>query len=201
MSNGTSGDADNTYDNPPGRLPLYERVKHVAHDIATKVYEQSKQIEYHYSLPLAMVQRELELTVRKPSPELLEKSRAILADPELSEEFRHQRICAKRAIGMHEASDKISVILQAIRIGDLGIASSPFETFAETGLGIKEKSPFSTTFTIELANGGYGYLPTPRQHELGGYESWLGTNTVEIQTTVKMTKALMEMFGELKKAE
>ena len=70
-------------------------------------------------------------------------------------------------------------MLQAIRIGDLAIVSSPFETFAETGLEIKIRSPFKTTFTIELANGGYGYLPTPEQHRLGGYETWLGTNRVE----------------------
>ncbi len=199
LSNGTSGDVDNPYDNPPGQLPLYERVKHVAHDIATKVHEQSSQIEYHYSLPLSMMQRELELTVRKPSPELLEKSRALLANPDQPEEFRHQRNYAQRAVDLHEGPDKLKVILQAIRIGDLAIAATPFETFAETGLEIKKKSPFPATFTIELANGSYGYLPTPRQHELGGYETWLGTNIVETQTTEKMTKMLMEMFDELQK--
>ena len=56
--------------------------------------------------------------------------------------------------------DDVSVILQAIRIGDLGIASIPFEVFTEIGLEIKEKSPLAKSFTIELANGSYGYLPT-----------------------------------------
>ena len=64
------------------------------------------------------------------------------------------------------------VLIQAIRIGDLAIASTPCETFAETGLAIKERSPFSATFTIELANGYNGYLPTAEQHEWGGYETW-----------------------------
>ena len=54
--------------------------------------------------------------------------------------------------------------LQAIRIGDVGIASSPCETFVETGLAIKRESPLPLTFTIELANGYNGYLPTPEQH-------------------------------------
>ncbi len=31
---------------------------------------------------------------------------------------------------------------------------------------------------IGLANGRHGYLPTPEQHALGGYEMWLGTNVV-----------------------
>lgn len=27
-------------------------------------------------------------------------------------------------------------------------------------------------FVVELANPYYGYLPTPEQHKLGGYETW-----------------------------
>jgi hypothetical protein len=51
---------------------------------------------------------------------------------------------------------------------------------------------------MELANGGYGYLPIPEQHELGGYETWLGTNKVEVQASVKIVDALLEMCAELK---
>jgi hypothetical protein len=53
-------------------------------------------------------------------------------------------------------------------------------------------------FTMELANDGYGYLPTPEQHKLGGYETWLGKNKVEEQASVKIVDALLEMFAELK---
>ncbi|NLY02563.1 MAG: hypothetical protein GXY83_41320, partial [Rhodopirellula sp.] len=58
-------------------------------------------------------------------------------------------------------------------------------------------SPLKPSFTIELANGGYGYLPTPEQHKLGGYETWLGTNKVEVQASTKIVNALLEMFAEL----
>ena len=74
----------------------------------------------------------------------------------------------------------------------------PFEAFAVTGLEIKKKSPFKTTFTVELANGSYGYLPTPEQHELGGYESWLTTNKVQKDATVIIVKELVNMFNQLK---
>ena len=50
---------------------------------------------------------------------------------------------------------------------------------------------------MELANGHYGYLPTPEQHALGGYETWMGTNQLEKEASRKITAALMEMLGRL----
>ena len=64
-------------------------------------------------------------------------------------------------------------------------------------LELKDKSPLDHTFTIELANGSYGYLPTPRQHKLGGYETWLGTNYVEIEASDKITTQLLDMFSSV----
>ena len=78
------------------------------------------------------------------------------------------------------------------------IFAIPFEVFSEIGLELKARSPFKPSFTMELANGGYGYLPTPEQHELGGYETWLGTNKVEVQASVKIVNTLLEMAAELK---
>ena len=50
---------------------------------------------------------------------------------------------------------------------------------------------------VELNHGYFGYLPTPRHFELGGYETWPGTNSLEPQASVKMLDALLEMAGEL----
>ena len=47
---------------------------------------------------------------------------------------------------------------------------------------------------IELANGYNGYLPTPEQHKLGGYETWLGTNRVEREASVKITAKALELL-------
>ena len=69
---------------------------------------------------------------------------------------------------------------------------------AEIGLKLKQDSPFGHTFTIELANDSRGYLPTPEQHALGGYETWMGTNRVEKQASVKITKTLLKMLESLK---
>ena len=102
-----------------------------------------------------------------------------------------------RSRGWRGASATLDVLLQAFRIGDLAIATFPFEVFAEIGLEIKARSPFAQTFTTSLANGSEGYLPTKRQHALGGYETWLGTNRVELDAARIMTDALLEMLGRL----
>ena len=89
------------------------------------------------------------------------------------------------------------VPLQVMRIGDLGIGAIPFEVFVEIGLELKERSPLGQTFTISHANGSYGYLPTVRHHELGGYETWLGTNNVEVRAAPKIVDALLSMLRDL----
>ena len=53
------------------------------------------------------------------------------------------------------------------------------------------------TNTIELANGHYGYLPTPRHFDLGGYETWLGTNNLEREASVKITRAILGLLSEV----
>jgi neutral ceramidase len=59
------------------------------------------------------------------------------------------------------------------RIGDLAIAAMPFEVFAEIGLELKQHSPIHPLMNISIANGSHGYLPTTKQHRLGGYETWI----------------------------
>lgn len=95
------------------------------------------------------------------------------------------------------AVDDDNIPEKVFRAGDLGIAAIPFETFAETGLKIKAESPLTPSFTIELANGSYGYLPTPEQYKLGGYETWLGSSRVEIQASDKIVSKLLGLFKEI----
>ena len=68
---------------------------------------------------------------------------------------------------------------------------------AEIGLELKQRSPIRPLMSISIANGSNGYLPTPAQHKLGGYETWIGVNKVQLDASVKLVDALVEMLGEL----
>ena len=90
------------------------------------------------------------------------------------------------------------VLIQAFRIGEQAMVSMPIEVLVEIGLEIKKKSPFKRTFLISMANGGYGYLPPPNQHKLGGYETWLGTSRFQPQSSELLIDHLLQMLKELK---
>jgi len=199
MSNGTSGDVNNNnYAKPSPGLPPYQKMDRVAKEIAEAVAETYRKMPFFDHVPLAAAHGELELATRKPTSEQVEYAKSILKKPEDAPKYhRLERNYAERTLQQADSPDTISVMIQAFRIGDLGIAAIPFEVFAETGLEIKKNSPFKSTFTIELANGTYGYLPTPRHFPLGGYETWMGTNKVEPEASVKIVKTLMDQFHKL----
>jgi neutral ceramidase len=195
LSNGTSGDVNNiNFREAQKRLPDYARMELVANQVAAEVFRGLQGLEYRDQVRLSMVQQDLSLETRRPSPALVTWAREVLARPE-GTPLKHprERIYAERTMRMAEMPARIDVPLQALRIGDLAILAIPFETFAEMGLELKSKSPVRA-FTISIANGAYGYLPTVAQHELGGYESWLGTNQVEIPAATKIVDALLEML-------
>jgi len=199
LSNGTSANINNIdYSKPRKRRKPYEQIRLVADECAKAVCGQYEKRVWHDQVPLGMRQRELELAVRKPTPAQLEHAKKVLADPDHRDQFPRERAYAYKAIQQLKSPDTVCVLLQAVRIGELGISAIPFEVFSEIGLELKARNPFKPSFTMELANGGYGYLPTPEQHKLGGYETWLGTSKVEEQASVKIIDALLEMFAELK---
>ena len=71
--------------------------------------------------------------------------------------------------------------------------------FADIGLTLKKKSPFGTTFTISLANGYNGYLPTPEQHKLGGYETWRARSSyLEVTASETIVATMFDLLAQLR---
>ena len=171
----------------------------VADDLAQEVLRVFKTVQHHEWVSLHAAQKELTLKSRKPDQQMIDRAKMILARPDTATPYhRHEKTYAQRTLQMLELPDQTDVIIQTFRVCDLGIAAIPFETFSETGLEIKAKCPYKAAFTIELANGANGYLPTPEQHKLGGYETWLGTNRVETEASVKIVDTILQLFAQMK---
>ena len=201
LSNGTSADVNNINFRGPGEKHApYAKMKIVAHDLANEVVRVHKSLKFADWVPLRAAQSSLTLKVRRATPQMVAKAREVLTRPDTVKMIHPlEKIYAKRLLQMEEQwPDQVAILLQAFRIGDLGIAAVPFETFTETGLEIRARSPFNPSFTISLANGSYGYLPTPEQHAMGGYETWLTTNKVQTDATRLIVDKLMALFAEMK---
>ncbi len=200
LSNGTSGDINNINFRIRGEsYERYEKMTQVAELVANRVKEAHDKIEFHDWVPLGSARSELTLKVRKPDQQMQEYFTKVMAqDEDAPKHHRYERNYAGRVQRLLEGPEEITIPLQAVRIGELAIAAIPFEVFVEIGLEIKQKTPFADAFTIELANDSHGYLPTPRQHELGGYETWMGTNRVQLDASEKITKTILDLMAELK---
>ena len=204
MSNGTSGDINNIpfgVTRPP-REP-FEQIRLVASEAADASWKAYQEIGRHSGdVVLGMRQRTLTLKYRKPTAEQVMNAKAILAIKDKEAIARLPALATKYAGSTISAAERpeetLDIIVQVIKVGDIVLCAIPFETFAETGLELKKKSPFGRTIVVGLGNGKHGYLPTPAQHELGGYETWLGTNQVQKDASEIVVRNLVEMMGELK---
>ena len=199
MSNGTSGDLNNiSFRVPRPRQKPMQRMTEVAQLVADRVLAAHKTVRFRKDITLAMEQTELTLKNRQPTAKEIAYAKAVLAGTAPKPLSGLAGAYAHRTLGLANGPREEKIILQALRLGEVGVISIPCEVLCEIGLTLKAQSPLpQATFTIELANGHNGYLPTPRQHALGGYETWMGTCTLEITASVKIEKALLSMLEKV----
>ncbi len=197
MTNGTSGDINNIrFTEKSISSSPYERINQVAELVASRVAAANQSLEFREWVPLGCTSAELTLNVRKPDDAINEFFASRQSVPD-KERHPHELTYAARVQELASGPDNTLVFLQAMRIGDLGITAIPFEVFAETGLDLKQRNPAPDSFTIELSGGSSGYLPTPAQHELGGYETWMGTNRVQTDASEKISEMLLRLMESL----
>jgi len=194
MSQGTSGDLMWMDYGAPRREIGYDAY---AGEIAARVATLWRGLDWETQAPLRVAERSLELPFRVPDAARLEWARKKTAALGTRLPTSLPDIYAAEALHLHERQ-KTELKLQAIRVGDLGIAALPNEVFALTGLKLKARSPFATTMNIELANGAEGYIPPPEQHALGGYTTWPArTAGLEVQAEPRIVETLLSLLEEV----
>ena len=201
LSNGTSGDANNVnFAGPqPPKREVGERSRLVAEAVGLAA-KKAADTTYRSDITLAVAEKELEFKVRKPSAEELQRARELLEKAKGRDLKGIEEIYARETVLLAKFPDAVKLKVQAIRVGDLGIVAIPCEVFAEIGLEIKKKSPLKRTFTVSLANGYNGYLPTPAQHALGGYETWRARSSyLEVKASDTITPTVLELLKQVAK--
>jgi len=198
MSNGTSGDTGAFQSTDGKKFSAFEGMQFYGRMLADEAIKSIENTNHRSDITLDMQQREIELTVRRPDSQRIAWAQEVLKNTEATHPFRLTKIYAQEALHLAEYLPTKTIKLQAIRLGDIGIAAAPSEVFAETGLAIKQQSPIEHTFNMELANGYSGYLPTREQHTLGGYETWPARSSLlEVAAEEKIRRELVSLLSEL----
>lgn len=202
LSNGTSGDVNNVnFKAEATKTKPGERCRLVADAVATAATKAIEKVEYTSRVRLKCVGKEIELGVRKPTAQEVQRAEAILEKAKGRQLKGAEEVYARETVLMANYPDRVKVPLQVMVIGEAATVAIPCETFAEIGLRIKkEVSPFKPTCVVSLANGYFGYLPTPGQHALGGYETWRARSSfLEVDASVKVEKAVAELLDKVGK--
>jgi len=140
------------------------------------VYNVARQ-ELYSSVPFEHKVLSLELPLRVVTAEEARRAReeaAKLADqPALRMKMLWYQRVAERYERQQQLSNdqwKKSYEIHVIRLGDVAIATNPFELFVDFGLQIQARSKATQTFVIQLAGAGT-YLATDRAVAAGGYSA------------------------------
>jgi hypothetical protein len=194
MSHGCSGDIYRVdYKVPEEQRPkvtIDEYTKGLL-DIAMKAYAD---IKYDAGADITMAEKRMTLKYRVPDKQRLEWAQRIVTEMGDRLAKTPTEVYAREQIILHERQ-QTEIVVQALRIGGIGIATTPNETYAITGLKIKAASPLQHNMVIELANGGDGYIPPPEMHAWGGYNTWAARSAgLEVMAEPKITQAAISLL-------
>ena len=143
--------------------------------------------DIHSEAPFIHKTQLLPLPVRKVTPREYEV--AMKAYPELeakgletldSQDYIMWRI-HKNIVARYEIQDQQSTCeaeIHTLRLGDIAIATNPFELYVDYGLRMKGRSPAEQTFVVQLACDSLGYLPTERGVSGGHYSAEIMSNVI-----------------------
>ena len=194
MSHGCSGDIYRVdYKVPEKDRPTWN-IQQYADGLVEIAMKALAAAPHREDADLAMHERRMTLNYRVPDRQRLEWAQRIVKEMGGRLPKTQPEIYAREQIFLHEAQ-KTEIVVQGLRIGDIGIATTPCETYAITGLKIKAASPLKKTMVIELANGGDGYIPPPEQHLFGGYNTWAARSAgLEVMAEPKITEAAIGLL-------
>ncbi len=195
MSHGCSGDIwRRDYTKPKDEWDPWSNIDEFTEGLLKVALDAYRNAEYQDNADLAMHEARMTLDYRVPDLQRLQWAQKIVAETGDRLPKTTAEVYAREQVILHELQST-EIVVQGLRIGDIGIATTPNETYALTGLKVKLQSPLPKTMVIELANGGDGYIPPPEQHLLGGYNTWAARSAgLEVQAEPKIAEAALTLL-------
>ncbi|HOY58995.1 MAG TPA: hypothetical protein PK640_12800 [Verrucomicrobiota bacterium] len=150
------------------------RTQDIGRRLAREVVEvcELSRREIRTEVPFVHHVEDLVLPARKVTDEELAEARKEIDALKQKGDTSRQTAWHEALVERHRtqgAAPTFTVELHVLRIGDIAIATSPFELYQDYGTQIKSRSKALQTFVLELTGGWGGYLPTRRAVAGGGY--------------------------------
>ena len=149
---------------------------------------------------------DLALPIRKVTAEEVGEAQAQIEALAKKKDTSGRGAWHQRVVDRYREQDKLppfSAEVHVIRIGDIVIATNPFEFFTDYGVRIKARSKALQTFVIQLTGCGGGYLATQRAVEGGGYSAVPQSTKVGpeggqmlVDRTVEIINAMFDEAGK-----
>ena len=109
----------------------------------------------------------------------------------------HSEIAVEYITNRSRKLPSVDITLRVVRLGDVAFIMAPYEMFDDSGVAIREGSPYEMTFVLAYTNGRAGYIPSAPciEHGCYGWECGL----YEAGTAENLVNEFITMLGELNK--
>jgi len=109
-------------------------------------------------------------------------------------------LAAKERYAVEKDKPKLPVEVHVVRLGDIAIATNPFELYLDYGMRIKARSAAIQTFVVQLAGSG-SYLPPVRSVAGGAYGAVPASNLVGPEGGQELVEKTLEMINRMFKTD
>jgi hypothetical protein len=147
---------------------------------------------------------DLALPVRKVTEKEVAEARSQIEALDKKQESaaatQRRRLWYQEVVDRYRDQEKdktFPVELHVLRIGEIAIATNPFELFGDYGVQIKARSKALQTFVLQLTGGPSSYLPTPRAVQGGGYSAVVQSTQVGPEGGQALVDRTVELIGAL----
>lgn len=153
------------------------------------------QQDIQQEIVLRYTYKEIKLPVRRVTKsEALQAEKLAKDDP--SKAFWHNEIIARYK--SQEEDPQFPARINVLRIGDVVMASNPFELFLDYGIQIKARSQSLLTMLVQLASGGTPtYLPTARAEAGKGYSAIVQSNLVGHEGGQQLVEETLDLINQV----